>query len=744
MSNSFSTVLTLGFVSGNGNPDLDMVRQLTTFLNPSLLKSEDAGEAMTPLSDRAADYALWRVQSFEFVFIPLVQPTMVTGAFVTAALDLDGQSAKAETIDSVLAKPHMECQLGVQFRWKPRVRDLEGPRETWWELNTNNEAEVAVGPVFSVWLYGQTTNLLMIKPTGADAEPNFYTGKLFSVQLRVTYQFANWEPKPAMKVMEKEVFPTDAAKITTDADNNLVIEVTQTPEQANRKSLQQFMSRHESHLVSPRYHAPGVGKFASTSGLGTTVWSLADQAVPSVASSLGPWGWLLKGGYYFLRKLFSTTEDAETTSFLMYPSMSDAQRHNPAQMPQPITTPIDVPLSTVKVTQMNAPNVQIAGSNTTAQACPPPPPPGDTFPTSPTAPTKSPLFRQDGAGVWDFATANTKWFIPVMLSTGKAGSYTGTGSRQTGWSILAADYDTKRCYLNPYNQDTIPDDWDTDIYLTPNFPTAGATKEPPRQWDLIAFDLCVRGTPYLPCAPLAGTWQVNQPGILSQASSVLNALRSMQDAGTIPGPHGDQQWGGFWPLDPIFPIHNVGGQTDSPSMEQLGLLGATNVYGCTCLFNSTGFQTWQNNSTSTFSQAKISSPEGAYGVVLAATFANPTVDRMCAYIFVPKWNKDNFYVPGQRVNNITNVWNEYPTDSRWPGMINMDLGYFLITRQTKPVTSADRLKKLQQQLDALKLQIEDTKEQYLQGQVSSLSSSEDSDVEVCDNTSSSSWANCEY
>lgn len=355
VARTFKTTLTLGTVLGNTTDGQRLERSMKWFLNPILMKEEDTGSALTPLSDCAKDYALWKLEKVHIRIMPVINDSNVTGTILILSLDQDAQAAKKLNVDSVLARPNMEVALGQRRDWHIPLKAVQGPRDGWWNVDTNEVASVSTGPGLDVHTYCTTYNLLNV--SGGKMTP--YPGPLFILQATVTYAFANYEPKPALGTLLQLTTQLENAEITTDEENNLVLDVT---ESGTGKWL-----THVKKLETRRRHRAQLGAVTGTPGVGNTIWSLASDAVQAGSSLLpGPWGWLLNGGFNVLRNVLGGGSNSNaagpTGRFLVYPSIEDAQRHNPAQNDVPIDTPIPVPLGTTIATQVNSLNVQ---NNTT-------------------------------------------------------------------------------------------------------------------------------------------------------------------------------------------------------------------------------------------------------------------------------------------------------------------------------------------------------------------------------------------
>lgn len=345
---TMSTSLVLGTVHGSTHENL--ARQLRVWLNPCQLKPPTTGNTATPLSIRGSQYDLWKPNHVQLNFQPLVGPSIVAGSVCLADLDQEASAAKPENIDTVKAKPHCELPLGRRKTWVIPKRFLAGPRDGWWYVDANEAPSQALGPALDVWTYMETRNLLNVSTPAPGGVPNtetsLYTGPLFLVELKVSYYFANYNPKPSLSKLYVasgvvETSTESGPKLMADTDGNLVVSVP-----ANlARELEPYETR----------AADSTQKTKSE-----TVWALVGDAVAGIADVLGPWGWLLKGGWWVVRKIFGApTRDGETT-YVCYSSVEDALRDNPIKVSTGTSKPI--PLGRYRWKQITSPNLNSQNS----------------------------------------------------------------------------------------------------------------------------------------------------------------------------------------------------------------------------------------------------------------------------------------------------------------------------------------------------------------------------------------------
>lgn len=333
-----TTTLTLGVVPGSTNKGLGRIRKL--FLNPALLKPSEAEEASTPLSIRASQYDMWRVQKVHLTFRPLVSATVVTGSLCFADLDQEGAAAKPETIDTVKARPHTEVCIGQLRTWRVPRKFLVGPRHGWWYVDTNEDPTLSLGPAINIWLYMNTRNVF-------SAENSTYDGPLFLAEMQVTFQFSNYNPKPGMQTMvtqQLENISTGSAEFTEDIDGSLMLRVP-----ANSKLYKTLSFTDESFEQKIRAERNGA--------LGAKIWSLASDVVDTISTSLGPWSWLVKGGWFLLRRIFGNPDGRanEAMYFKVFSSVEDARANEGVHAS--LTTTVQMPQGTYVMQQLTEPNV---------------------------------------------------------------------------------------------------------------------------------------------------------------------------------------------------------------------------------------------------------------------------------------------------------------------------------------------------------------------------------------------------
>uniref|UniRef100_A0AAU7E2A0 Capsid protein n=1 Tax=Mops bat astrovirus TaxID=3141890 RepID=A0AAU7E2A0_9VIRU len=100
---------------------------------------------------------------------------------------------------------------------------------------------------------------------------------------------------------------------------------------------------------------------ADKTGTGETIWQIVDQTANAISSVTPvPFGWLIKGGWWFVKKLAGRTRNG-VERLQVYASLADAQNDRPAIATTPGQSGNAVQTQ-LQVTQVNQPNLGAAPS----------------------------------------------------------------------------------------------------------------------------------------------------------------------------------------------------------------------------------------------------------------------------------------------------------------------------------------------------------------------------------------------
>uniref|UniRef100_A0AAU7E1C4 Capsid protein n=1 Tax=Miniopterus bat astrovirus TaxID=3141885 RepID=A0AAU7E1C4_9VIRU len=322
---------TLGHISGNveHGPELKM----STFLHPSLVKGPDDGTEFGPLQAAAAQYGLWRCSVARVVMTPLVGPSAVSGTVERLSLNLT-QTPSSTNWGGLGARKHMDAQAGTRHSIKFGRRDLAGPRDGgWWLTDTNAEGAQSAGPLIEIHGLGQTMSAYQNTP---------WTKELYIVELDGVWEFANYTANPSLGQLDR-VEETANASLSTSSSGEIEMTLSDAP------ALLRFMDDQTAERATA----------TTPQKPGEVIFQVVDTAA-SLASQLAPppFGWLIKGGWWFLKKIVGAAgENSGSAKFLVYPSLADAQNNRPAISTQHSLARTSPVRGSFQVTQINAPNM---------------------------------------------------------------------------------------------------------------------------------------------------------------------------------------------------------------------------------------------------------------------------------------------------------------------------------------------------------------------------------------------------
>nr|AEB15595.1 capsid [Avian nephritis virus 2] len=394
VNDTMKTTVTVGTLVGQTQSGLN--RQLRVSFNPLLMKSTDGGNT-TPLSIRASMYEMWKALSVEIYATPLSGFSSVVGSVGFMVLTLNGLEASADSIDTIKARRHVQMALGRPYRLKLSARELAGPREGWWLVDTSEAPADAYGPAVDLMLAYATENLLGT----SSGSTTSYTGTLWQVEMRVSYAFSTYNPKPGLQTLVSQTITGgQTVTIQPSPDDGSLIMTTNS---------QQVLA-----LLTPRVSA------GQKKGKSQTIWAIAGSAVDAAATVLGPWGYLLKGGFWLVRLIFGGTSARNTTrQFQIYPSVESALADQPIYGNASGTQSVTVPICHItEVVNPNAESNNLTLPSTSAPAPPTPPSPSED-PILPLAeltgqPGVPPLYTFDGSTY----TPPNNWLGSTLLLTG--------------------------------------------------------------------------------------------------------------------------------------------------------------------------------------------------------------------------------------------------------------------------------------------------------------------------------------
>ncbi|UMO75822.1 MAG: ORF2 [Henan mamastrovirus 8] len=280
---------TLGTVGSNGSEQIEC--ELTCLLNPATMKEATGSNSFTPLGIYASTYSLFRMTRCTLVLKPLIGDNAVSGTVVRASWNPTSTPTQASW-SSLGARKHIDVTPGKTARFTLTGRDLVGPKGGWFKTNTNGDPMMSFAGTIEIHTLGKT----MSTYRGAE-----YTGGLFLVEMESHWQFKDYGQQPGMLNLVKGDDDQNArVKTSTDGKLQLVL--------------------------------PGSSRMARASRNASSdiIWLVTDTIIQTGSAFLGPFGWLLRGGWWIIKRAAGAPVRAGgETTFDIYASISDARSNSP-------------------------------------------------------------------------------------------------------------------------------------------------------------------------------------------------------------------------------------------------------------------------------------------------------------------------------------------------------------------------------------------------------------------------------
>nr|ADX97522.1 capsid precursor [Minke whale astrovirus 2] len=289
---------TLGTIGPNASSVLET--EGVFHLNPALASEKSGSVAFGPLQALAAQYSMWRCTYAKFIFTPLVGQSAVSGTAFRVSVNMNGNPS-ATNWSGLGARKHLDVHIGRRAVFHLSARDLAGPRESYWLTDTNEDGDTSLGPSVEVHSLGTTVNAF---------KDGAFVGDLFLLELTCRWEFANYQANPGLAVLKSGEGEVTDVTFSTNEDGELEMAVPEDTPLAVMHSRAEMRSETK----------PSVGE---------VITQVVDVAVEAGASFTGPFGWLLKGGWFFIKKIFGLgtvyVRGKKVTKFLVFPTYDAAQ-----------------------------------------------------------------------------------------------------------------------------------------------------------------------------------------------------------------------------------------------------------------------------------------------------------------------------------------------------------------------------------------------------------------------------------
>lgn len=298
---------TLGTIGSNSSGKTELEACILT--NPILVKDNTGNNTFGPIVALGAQYSLWRIRFLQIKFTPMVGQSAVTGTVVRASLNPTATPSSTGW-SGLGARRHIDIVVGKPATFNLKASDLSGPREGWWLTNTNDSGDSTLGPSIEIHTLGTTMSAYQNKE---------FTGGLFLCELRAEWEFSGYAANPALLSLEKNREDEVEVSFAGEQGEPLTMEVAES-------SLFNRIATKRSTFTR------GIARDGQTKS--ETIWQVVDTAVSAAETVVPPpFGWLIRGGYWFVKKLAGRTRmrnGVQTSSYVCYASYQDALSDKPA------------------------------------------------------------------------------------------------------------------------------------------------------------------------------------------------------------------------------------------------------------------------------------------------------------------------------------------------------------------------------------------------------------------------------
>lgn len=335
---------TLGTIGSNSSGKTELEACILT--NPVLVKDNTGNNTFGPIVALGAQYSLWRIRFLQLKFTPMVGQSAVTGTVVRASLNPTATPSSTGW-SGLGARRHLDIVVGKSAVFRLKASDLSGPREGWWLTNTNDSGDSTLGPSIEIHTLGATMSAYRSAA---------YTGGLFLCELYAEWEFSGYAANPALVSLEKNREDDVAVSFEGEQGEPLTMLVSES-------SLFDTVATRRSVFMR------GSARAGETKS--ETIWQIVDTAVSAAEAVVPPpFGWLIRGGYWFVKKVAgrATMRNGTAASrYVCYASYQDALSDKPAICTGSATgyyTGRETANANLHFTQMNEPSTGVGATPT--------------------------------------------------------------------------------------------------------------------------------------------------------------------------------------------------------------------------------------------------------------------------------------------------------------------------------------------------------------------------------------------
>nr|WGL40963.1 capsid protein [Porcine astrovirus 2] len=293
---------TLGTVGSNGSGEIEC--ELTCLMNPATMKEATGSNSFGPLGIYASTYSLFKMTRCVVTLKPIVGDSAVAGT--VTRISWNPTSTPTQTSWSALgARKHVDVTPGKTGRFVLTGKDLVGPKGGWFKTNTKGDPMMCFAGTLECHTFGKTTSTYRNEP---------YAGGLFLAELETTWQFKDYAQQPGMLNLVKGEDKQNARIETGDGDKLQLV-------------------------------LPGTSRMAraATTTPSEIIWIVTDTIIQAGTALIPPpFGWLIRGGWWLVKRAAGAPTRSGEVRFDIYASISDARANVPCIAQQEISTPIQV------------------------------------------------------------------------------------------------------------------------------------------------------------------------------------------------------------------------------------------------------------------------------------------------------------------------------------------------------------------------------------------------------------------
>nr|ADO30544.1 capsid protein [Porcine astrovirus 2 Shanghai/2008] len=339
---------TLGTIGSNSSGKTELEACILT--NPVLVKDNTGNNTFGPIVALGAQYSLWRMRYLNLKFTPMVGQSAVTGTVVRASLNPTATPSSTGW-SGLGARRHLDIVVGKSAVFKLKASDLSGPREGWWLTNTNDSGDSTLGPSIEIHTLGTTMSAYQSQK---------FEGGLFLCELQAEWEFSGYAANPALVSLEK------------DKEDNVEVNF----EGGQGQPLTMLVSESSVfNTVAERRSTYAHGFARAGESKSDTIWQIVDNAVSAAEAIVPPpFGWLVRGGYWFVKKVAGRVRMRDGTNaskYICYASYQDALSDKPAICTGAASssyTGRKLVKANLQFTQMNEPSTGVGEVPTTFKA----------------------------------------------------------------------------------------------------------------------------------------------------------------------------------------------------------------------------------------------------------------------------------------------------------------------------------------------------------------------------------------